>query len=165
MLQPMLYLLTAAILTIMFFFMTMSSTMYQSHTSRQEIPEELSHLSPQQYRVLYENKTEPEYSSQLVEEDRPGIYVTADTGLIVFDSSHKFGAETGLLGFTEAVEENVYTREVSGLFSSQIEVRSRDTSAYLGELLDGGPGQAGQHYSINGSALEFIPDDTAGEAF
>lgn len=159
MLQRTLYLLVGAIITILLFFATMTGTMYQGHSNRQNIPEELAHLTPQQYRVMYERKPEPAHSSDLINEDRPGIYVTADTGLAVFLSDAKVQADTGWPTFSEAIEENIVTRDINGLFSSRAEVISLDTGAYLGRICDQSTTSGSPHYCINGSALEFIPDE------
>lgn len=62
-------------------------------------------LSPQSYRVLFNEGTEPAGSSALNKETRAGTYVCAACYLPLFDSATKFDNGTGWPSFYDTLPE------------------------------------------------------------
>lgn len=117
-------------------------------------------LSTEAYRVMYEQSTEPAFSSPLYTEHRKGTYVTADTGLPVYRSEDKYDSGTGWPSFTKPIDGSVLLRDDNSLFARRTEVISKDTGAHLGHVFDDGPAdKGGKRYCMNGVALRFVPDD------
>ena len=61
--------------------------------------------------ILYSCGTEIPGTSELLNEKREGVYVTADKELPVFKSEHKFESGTGWPSFYEANHENIILKE------------------------------------------------------
>ena len=117
-------------------------------------------ISPEAHAVMFKKGTEAPFSSPLYTEPRQGTYVTADTGLPVYRSEHKYDSGTGWPSFTKPIEGNIELREDNSIFSRRTEVISKDTGAHLGHVFDDGPSEAGgKRYCMNGVALKFVPDE------
>src|SRR5919109_206760 len=67
-------------------------------------------LSREQYRVLFEEGTEPAFSSSLDKEKRAGTYICAACYLPLFSSKAKFDSGTGWPSFTEPIAGRVDTK-------------------------------------------------------
>jgi peptide-methionine (R)-S-oxide reductase len=114
-------------------------------------------LTPAQYRVLREAKTERAGSSPLDKEHRRGIFACAGCELPVYHSSAKFDSGTGWPSFTTPIRGAVRTRPDPGLFGTQTEVHCRRCGGHLGHVFDDGPPPTGKRYCMNGVAMTFIP--------
>ena len=64
-------------------------------------------LTEEQKNILYNSGTEMPGTSNLLEEKRPGTYVSADKGLAVFRSETKFESGTGWPSFYDVNKENI----------------------------------------------------------
>lgn len=122
-----------------------------------------SRLTPEQYRVMREQGTEPAFSGEYAEAKEKGMYRCAACGAELFSSDAKFDSGTGWPSFTEpANREHVELREDTSGGMRRVEVRCRRCGSHLGHVFDDGPrNRGGQRYCINSCALELEKHDTA----
>jgi peptide-methionine (R)-S-oxide reductase len=116
-------------------------------------------LTPEQYRVLRREGTEPPFSSPLNEEKRRGVYACAGCGLELFSSEAKYDSGTGWPSFFTAMEAHVETRRDFRLIFPRTEYHCARCGGHQGHVFDDGPDPTGQRWCNNGVALNFIPAD------
>ena len=117
-----------------------------------------SRLTDDQYLVLRQAGTETPFTSDLVNEHRPGTFVTADCGEPVFRSEQKYDSGTGWPSFWAPISPNAViekTDTTGGL--ERTEILSK-CGGHLGHVFTDGPEPTGLRYCMNGLALKFIPD-------
>lgn len=116
-------------------------------------------LTPQQYYVLRQKGTDPAFSETLLlNEKRPGTFVTADCGEPVFRSETKYDSKTGWPSFWKPIDGSVIEVEDNMYGMKRIEVVGKKCGGHLGHVFTDGPEPTGLRYCINPSALKFIPD-------
>ena len=119
-------------------------------------------LTPEQYRVMREQGTEPPFSHPFALAKKEGAYKCAACGAELFRSDAKFDSGTGWPSFTEpAVTDAVELREDRSHGMVRTEVVCRRCGGHLGHVFDDGPGPTGQRYCINGVCLVHEPEDAA----
>ena len=112
-------------------------------------------LNEEQAYIMVRRGTERPFSSPLTKEKRPGVYVSAATGEVLFHSKDKFNSYTGWPSFDVATDKVALgPREQGGW-----EVIELSTGYHLGHLfINEGFTKNNKRYCINGDALRFIPD-------
>ncbi len=113
-------------------------------------------LSPEAYRVLFEEATEYAGSSPLNREKRDGSFVCAACGSPLFDSSAKFDSGTGWPSFWAPLHGAVGEERDTTFGMLRVEVHCRRCGGHLGHVFDDGPRPTGLRYCINGVALDFV---------
>ena len=114
-------------------------------------------LTPEQYAVLREARTERAGTSPLDKEYRRGTFVCAACDLPVYGSDSKFDSGTGWPSFFAALPDAIRTKQERSFFGTQTEVHCRRCGGHLGHVFDDGPPPTGQRYCMNGVAMKFVP--------
>ena len=113
-------------------------------------------LSPEAYRVLFEEATEYA-SSPLNREKRDGSFVCAACGTPLFDSSAKYDSGTGWPSFWQALPDAVGTKTDHKLLMPRTEYHCAKCGGHQGHVFKDGPLPTGLRYCNNGVALRFVP--------
>jgi peptide-methionine (R)-S-oxide reductase len=114
-------------------------------------------LTPEQFKVLRQQGTEPPLSSPLDKQFAKGTYDCAGCDLPLFTSATKFDSGTGWPSFYAPIEGAVATSVDNSLFMTRTEVHCRRCGGHLGHVFDDGPQPTGKRYCMNGVALKFVP--------
>ena len=122
----------------------------------QRNPDNISRLSPEQYRVTQQGGTEYPGTGEHLYNNEPGIYVDVVSGEPLFASSDKFDSRSGWPSFTKPIDA-AHVNERPDAREGGIEVRSVHGACHLGHVFRDGPGEhGGLRYCINSAALRFI---------
>ncbi len=119
----------------------------------------LSCLTPEQYRVTQEARTERPFANAFWNAKEPGLYVDVVSGEPLFASTDKFDSGTGWPSFTKPVDK-AHVVEHSDVSYGMVrtEVRSAEGDSHLGHVFPDGPREAGGlRYCINSASLRFVP--------
>jgi peptide-methionine (R)-S-oxide reductase len=114
-------------------------------------------LSPEAYAVLFEEQTEPAFSSPLDGETRDGTYLCAACFQPLFDSSTKYDSGTGWPSFWAPIEGRVGTRRDFKLIIPRTEYHCARCGGHQGHVFNDGPPPTGQRWCNNGVALRYAP--------
>lgn len=116
-------------------------------------------LTPMQYAVTMENKTEPPFQNAYWDNHEDGIYVDVISGEPLFSSRDKFDSGCGWPSFTKPLADVRRVVDTSH-FMIRTEIRSQKADSHLGHVFDDGPeDRGGLRYCINSASLRFIPKD------
>lgn len=110
------------------------------------------------YRVLFEEATEPPFSSPLLREKRKGTYICAACFLPLFDSETKFESGTGWPSFYQPIPGRTGRKRDFKLIVPRTEYHCVRCGGHQGHVFNDGPPPTGERWCNNGVALRFMPD-------
>jgi len=116
-------------------------------------------LTPDQYRVLREEGTEPAGTSPLNQEKRAGVFVCTGCGLPLFTSAMKYESGTGWPSFFTTIPGAFKTKRDFKLILPRTEYHCARCGGHHGHVFDDGPAPTGQRWCNNGVALRFLAKD------
>ena len=114
-------------------------------------------LTPEQFAVLREEKTEAPLTSALLDEHRKGTFNCAGCDLPLYSSDAKYESGTGWPSFFDVLPNAVGEKEDNTLFTTRTEIHCRRCGGHLGHMFNDGPQPTGLRYCMNGVALKFVP--------
>lgn len=119
-------------------------------------------LTPEQYQVLRQGRTERPFSGKYNDFWENGLYVCAGCGTPLFRSESKYDHGTGWPSFTTPLDEkNLVYKDDYSLLMKRVEARCGACGAHLGHVFDDGPAPTFLHYCINSAAMNFVPAGAA----
>ena len=113
-------------------------------------------LSPQQYAILRQGRTEPPFGGALWDVHEHGVYHCAGCGQVLFESSRKFDSGTGWPSFWQPADPAaVVTHEDTSHGMRRVEVVCKGCGGHLGHVFPDGPPPSGLRFCINSASLRF----------
>ena len=114
-------------------------------------------LTPEQYRIAREARTEPAFTGEYCETRTDGTYTCVCCGQALFESGSKFDSGSGWPSFSKPADEHNVDAEVDRSHGMvRTEVRCSRCDAHLGHRFDDGPRPGGQRYCINSASLKLV---------
>lgn len=114
-------------------------------------------LTPAQYRVLRDRRTERPGSSPLDKLQDQGSFACAGCALPLFTSTTKYDSGTGWPSFYAPIADAVDTTIDKSTLMTRVEVHCHRCGGHLGHVFDDGPQPTGKRYCMNGVAMTFTP--------
>ena len=114
-------------------------------------------VTPEAYRVLFEEHTEEPNSSELNHEYREGTFICAACYLPLFESQYKYESGTGWPSFTQPILGHVSPRRDFKLIFPRTEYHCARCGGHQGHVFKDGPPPRGERWCNNGLALKFVP--------
>ncbi len=115
-------------------------------------------LTPEQFRVLRQQDTDPPFRGRYVHPGPDGIYRCAGCGAQLFEAGTQFDSGSGWPSFTSPIaSEAVELRDDASHGMHRVEVVCRRCGGHLGHVFPDGPGPTGERWCINSTSLELEP--------
>lgn len=114
-------------------------------------------LSPEAFKVLRLEATEPPFTSPLNDEKRAGLFRCAGCRLPLFDANAKFDSGTGWPSFWQPLPGALATKLDFKLIVPRREYHCQRCGGHQGHVFQDGPKPTGLRYCNNGVALVFEP--------
>lgn len=117
-------------------------------------------VSPAAFDILFEENTEPAFSSPLDDEKDVGTFICAACYLPLFDSAAKYDSGTGWPSFTQPIDHGHVETELDFiLIVPRTEYHCARCGGHQGHIFNDGPPPLGKRWCNNGLALRFVPED------
>jgi peptide-methionine (R)-S-oxide reductase len=112
-------------------------------------------LTPEQYKALRREGTDPPFINMYVNEKSDGIYRCAGCGTELFSSETKYDSKSGWPSFYAPLDSDKFIFNEDRSFGMvRIEVKCATCEGHLGHLFDDGPQPTGLRYCMNSSSLD-----------
>ena len=108
-----------------------------------------------QYKILFEEHTEPRFSSPLNNEKRRGLYHCRACGLALFTSQMKYDSKTGWPSFFTSIPGHLGTKKDFRLFIPRTEYHCNKCGGHQGHVFQDGPAPTYERWCNNGLSLVF----------
>ncbi len=118
-------------------------------------------LPRERFYILFEEGTEPPFSSSLNDEKREGVFICAACNLPLFQSEHKYDSGTGWPSFTRPIRGAMGKKRDFKMFLPRTEYHCVRCGGHQGHVFDDGPRPRGERWCNNGLALQFVPSGDA----
>lgn len=113
-------------------------------------------VTPEAYRILFEDQTEEPGSSELNFEDREGMFICAACYLPLFGSKYKYESGSGWPSFTQPISGHIATKPDYQLIFLRTEYHCVRCGGHQGHVFKDGPPPLGERWCNNGLALKFV---------
>ena len=107
------------------------------------------------YKVLFEEHTEPRFSSPLNTEKRRGIYHCRACDLALFTSEMKYDSKTGWPSFFTCIYDHIGTKMDFKIIIPRTEYHCKKCGGHQGHVFQDGPPPTHERWCNNGVSLLF----------